>query len=49
VDPEPEELADAMDRLFCERTRTEEMGRAGRDLWSRKNITWPATIESLLS
>jgi hypothetical protein len=38
-----------MDRLFLERKRAQELGRAGRDLWSRKTITWPATIERLLS
>jgi glycosyltransferase involved in cell wall biosynthesis len=49
VPPQPEALASAMDRLFLERQRAQELGRAGRDLWGRKNITWPATIERLLS
>jgi glycosyltransferase involved in cell wall biosynthesis len=49
VPPQPKALASAMDRLFLERKRAQELGRAGRDLWSRKTITWPATIERLLS
>ncbi len=49
VDPTPHALAEAMDRLFLEPRQTEKLGRAGRDLWDRKNITWPNTVERLLS
>ena len=49
VEPTPEALADAMDRLYLDRRQTEQFGRAGRDLWARKNISWANTVERLLS
>jgi glycosyltransferase involved in cell wall biosynthesis len=49
ADPTPRALAEAMDRLFLNRQRAEKYGRAGHDLWAAKNITWPSTVERLLS
>ena len=49
AEPTPHALAEAMDRLFLERERAWKLGRAGRDLWDGKNITWPNTVERLLS
>ena len=49
VEPSPIALASAMDRLFLDRRRTEGLGRAARSLWDIKSITWPATVEMLLS
>lgn len=49
VEPAPQALADAMDRLYLDRRETEKLGRAGRDLWASKAISWPGTVERLLS
>lgn len=49
AEPTPEFLADAMDSLFLDRSRAQQLGRAGHMLWSERNITWPHTIERLLS
>ncbi len=48
VQPEPESLAAAIDRLANNRAPTIEMGKQGRVRWSGMNVTWPATIERLL-
>jgi len=48
VQPDPESLAAAIDRLASNRAATIEMGKQGRLRWSGMNVTWPATIERLL-
>jgi glycosyltransferase involved in cell wall biosynthesis len=48
VQPEPESLAAAIDRLANNRNMTIEMGKAGRERWVGMDITWPRTIERLL-
>ena len=49
VEPDPERLAAAIDRLANNRNATIEMGKEGRVRWSGMNVTWPATIERLLA
>lgn len=49
VEPDPERLAAAIDRLANNRNATIEMGKEGRVRWSSMNVTWPATIERLLA
>jgi glycosyltransferase involved in cell wall biosynthesis len=49
VEPDPESLAAAMDRLAKNRATTIEMGKEGRERWNQMNVTWPATIERLLA
>jgi glycosyltransferase involved in cell wall biosynthesis len=49
TDARPECLADVMDCLFHDRHRAEELGRAGHALWRERNVSWPTTIERLLS
>jgi glycosyltransferase involved in cell wall biosynthesis len=49
VQPDPESLAAAIDRLANSRNLTIEMGKEGRQRWSEMNVTWPATIERLLA
>jgi glycosyltransferase involved in cell wall biosynthesis len=49
VEPTPQAIADAMDRLYLERRQAEQFGRAGRDMWASKNISWANTVERLLS
>ena len=48
VQPAPESLAAAIDRLANNRNMTMEMGKEGRERWNELNVTWPATIERLL-
>ena len=48
VQPDPESLAAAIDRLANNRNMTMEMGKGGRERWNAMNVTWPATIERLL-
>jgi len=49
VQPEPESLGAAIDRLANNRNTTVDMGKAGRERWNGMNVTWPATIERLLA
>jgi glycosyltransferase involved in cell wall biosynthesis len=49
VQPDPESLAAAIDRLGNNRHATIEMGKEGRVRWSGMNVTWPATVERLLA
>ena len=49
VQPDPQSLAEAIDRLANNRNRTIEMGKQGRMRWNGMNVTWPATIERLLA
>jgi glycosyltransferase involved in cell wall biosynthesis len=49
VEPDPESLAAAIDRLANSRNLTIEMGMEGRERWNEMNVTWPATIERLLA
>ncbi len=47
--PEPAEVGGAMARLNEDRDRAAAMGRAGREDYLRRNITWDAVVEALLS
>jgi glycosyltransferase involved in cell wall biosynthesis len=49
VQPTPEAIAMAMDKLFFDRSMTERMGKAGQDEINRRDITWPSTIRKLLT
>jgi glycosyltransferase involved in cell wall biosynthesis len=49
VQPDPESIAAAIDRLANSRNLTIEMGMEGRERWNEMNVTWPATIERLLA
>src|SRR5262245_50413726 len=46
--PRPEALGEAMDRLFVDRARTSEMGRAAFERVQELGITWDNVIEKLL-
>jgi glycosyltransferase involved in cell wall biosynthesis len=48
VAPEPEAVADAIDRLYADRAAAERMGRAGRDRYRSFDITWDHVVETLL-
>ena len=49
VQPDPESLAAAIDRLANNRNTTIDMGKESRGRWSGMNLTWAATIERLLA
>jgi len=44
----PEELAEAMDTLWADRSRAAEMGRAGRAAYEAADITWENAVGKLL-
>ena len=47
--PEPAEVGSTMRRLSEDRDGAAAMGRAGRDSYLERNITWEAVVEALLS
>lgn len=49
AEPDPESVAEAIDLLFSDPARSEKMGHAARSLWDSFQVTWPNTIEKLLS
>jgi glycosyltransferase involved in cell wall biosynthesis len=46
--PRPELLGQAMARVIADRSRAARLGAAGRSLLTKRNITWPKTLERLL-
>lgn len=48
-EPTPEALAAAFDRLWEDRRRTREMGRAARERVEELRIDWPHVVEKLLA
>lgn len=48
LEPEPEAIAAAIDRLYAAPSVAERMGRAGLDRYRGLGISWPVTIERLL-
>lgn len=47
--PEPEPLAEALDRLLADPARTAALGRAAKAEWDGRGLTWSATLERLLA
>jgi len=47
--PDPKSIAEAIDLLCSDAARSAKMGRAARRLWDSFEVTWPKTIEKLLS
>ena len=47
--PTPEALGQAMAQLMAKRSETARLGAAGRALLVERDITWPKTLERLLS
>lgn len=47
--PEAKSIAEAIDLLCSDPDRSAQMGRAARRLWDSFEVTWPNTIEKLLS
>jgi len=48
MEPEPEQIAEVLDELYNNRTRSAEMGRAGRDSYFSQNISWDNVVSKLL-
>jgi glycosyltransferase involved in cell wall biosynthesis len=48
VPPTPLALAQAMDRVWRERTLAEEWGAAGRDEYARRDISWDRVVQTLI-
>lgn len=49
AEPEPREVANAMDRLFLDRAATQAMGRNAEARLKELDITWAHVVERLLS
>ena len=49
VEPQPEALALAMDKLWTDREQAKSWGERGRALYEKLNITWPNVVRRLLS
>jgi glycosyltransferase involved in cell wall biosynthesis len=49
AEPTPDSLAEAMDTLWENRARAQEMGRAAREHYADMRISWDTVIEALLS
>lgn len=49
VDPDPRAVADALDRLYSDRTAAGRMGERGRDKLLSQNITWQNVVEKIIS
>jgi len=47
--PDAKSIAEAIDLLCSDTARCAQMGRAARRLWDSFDVTWPNTIEKLLS
>lgn len=49
AEPAPASLADAMSAVNTNSAITRQLGMAARELWLGMGITWPQTVEALLS
>ena len=47
--PEPQQLAQVIDRLYEDRAAARAMGEAGRAAWDAANISWRNVLEKLLA
>lgn len=48
VDPTPQSIALAMDMLYEDKEKAEQLGKSGLEEIVRRDITWPTTIRKLL-
>lgn len=47
--PDAKSLAEALSMVFANPKRTRDFGAAAKACWVSYNVTWPATVEALLS
>jgi glycosyltransferase involved in cell wall biosynthesis len=48
AEPNPEALAEALDRIWEDRERARNWGLSGYELYKQLNISWPNVVENLL-
>ena len=49
VEPTPQGIAQAMDKLYQDKQKAEQMGKEALNEITRRDITWPSTLRRLLS
>ena len=49
VEPEPAQLAEAMDELVAEKQRARQLGENGLEQYRAAAISWPAVVDALLA
>ncbi|MGB8508910.1 MAG: glycosyltransferase family 4 protein [Pyrinomonadaceae bacterium] len=49
VEPEPRAIAEALDRLYLDRTLAQEMGRRGREKLLAMNLSWEHVVERIIN
>ena len=49
VEPSDEALAEAMGAALADEARSRRLGSGAKDLWQSLGVTWPKTVEALLS
>lgn len=49
TEPDPKQLADAIDRLVASPSASRQMGLRGREAWLKRGVNWGTSIEKLLS
>lgn len=48
-EPDPEQIAEAIERLYADKQAAAAMGAAGRESYSQHNISWQQVVNSLLT
>ena len=49
VEPEPKEIAAALDRLYSDRARAKRMGESGREKLVAMNLSWENVVKKIIS
>jgi glycosyltransferase involved in cell wall biosynthesis len=49
VEPSDQVLAEAMGAALADEARSRRLGSGAKDLWQSLDVTWPKTVEALLS
>jgi len=49
AEPDAKSLAEAMNAVYTDKARTQKLGEQARERWDSFGISWPKTVETLLS
>ncbi|MFL9870950.1 glycosyltransferase family 4 protein [Paraburkholderia megapolitana] len=49
AEPDAKSLAEAMNAVYIDKVHTRSLGKQARELWNSFGITWPKTVETLLT
>jgi len=49
VEPDPRAIAESLDSLYSNRTKSQQMGERGRDKLKAMNLSWEHVVESLIN